>query len=97
MKEEHEKAGLKLNVQKIKIMTSCPTTSRQMDGENVETVAGFIFLASIINVECDCSQEIKTHLLLGRIAMTNLDSVLKKQRHHFADKSPYSQSYCLFQ
>ena len=79
MKEEHEKAGLKLNIQTIKIMVSCPISSWQMDGENVEMMAGFIFLGSIINEDCGCSQEIKRHLLLGRIAMTNIDSVLKSR------------------
>ena len=72
-----EKVGLKLNVQKTKIMASGPITSWQIDGETVETVADFIFLGSKITADCDCSLEIKGHLLLGRKAMTNLDSILK--------------------
>ena len=92
MKEESEKAGLKLNIQKTKIMASSPVTSWQTDGKKVETVSGFIFLGSKINVDGDGSHEIKRRLLLGRKAMKNLDSD-KKQRHHFADKDPYSQSY----
>ena len=92
VKEESEKAGLKLNIQKTKIMASSPVTSWQTDGEKVETVSGFIFLGSKINVDGDGSHEIKRRLLLGRKAMKNLDSD-KKQRHHFADKDPYSQSY----
>ena len=86
MKEESEKAGLQLNIQKTKIMASGPITSCQTDGKNTEIVSDFIFLDSKINVDRDCSHKIKRHLLLGRIVMTNLDSVLKKQRHHFADK-----------
>ena len=78
MKEESEKAGLKLNNQKTKLMASSPITSWQIDGEKVETVSDFIFLGSKINVDSDCSHEIKRLLLLGRKAMTNLDSVLKK-------------------
>ena len=77
MKEESEKAGLKLSNQKTKIMASSPITSWQTDGEKVETVSHFIFLGSKINVDGDCSHEIKRFLLLGRKAMTNLDSVLK--------------------
>ena len=79
MKEESENAGLKLNIQKTKIMASGPITSWQIDGENVETVSDFIFLGSEINVDDDCSHEIKRHLLLGRIAMTNLESLLKSR------------------
>ena len=82
MKEESEKAGLKLNIQKTKIMASGPITSWQIDGETMETVTDFIFLGSKITADGDCSHEIKRHLLLGRTAMTNLDSVLKKQRHY---------------
>ena len=74
-----EKAGLKLNIQKTKIMVSSPITSWQIDGETVETVAEFIFLGSKITVDGDCSHEIKRHLLLGRKAMTNLDSLLKSR------------------
>ena len=93
VKEESEKAGLKLNIKKTKIMASGPITSWQIDGETVETVTDFIFLGSRVTVDGDCSHEIKRHLLLGRNAMTNLDNVLKKQRHHFANKGPYSQKY----
>ena len=78
-KEESEKVGLKLNIQKTKIMASGPITSRQIDGETVETVADFIFLGSKIPVDGNCSHEIKTCLLLGRKAMTNLDSLLKSR------------------
>ena len=74
VKEESEKVGLKLNIQKIKIMGSGPITSWQIDGETVETVRDFIFLGSKITADGDCSHEIKRHLLLGRKAMTNLDS-----------------------
>ena len=80
VKEESEKVGLKLNIQKTKIMGSGPITSWQTDGETMETVRDFIFLASKITADGDCSHEIKRHLLLGRKAMTNLDSILK-QRH----------------
>ena len=79
VKEESEKVGLKLNIQEIKIMASGPTTSWQIDGETVETVADFIFLGSKITVDGDCSHEIKRHLLLGRKVMTNLDSILKNR------------------
>ena len=79
VKEESEKAGLKLNIQKTKIMTSCPITSRQIDGETVETVADFILGGSKITADGDCSHEIKRHLLLGRKAMTNLDNILKSR------------------
>ena len=77
MKEESEKAGLKLNIQKTKIMASGPITSWQVDGQTMETATDFIFLGSKITVDSDCSHEIKRHLLLGRKGMTNLDSVLK--------------------
>ena len=79
VKEESEKAGLKLNIQKTKIMASGPITSWQIDGETMETVTDFIFLGSKITVDGDCSQEIKRPLFLGRKAMTNLDSVLKSR------------------
>ena len=69
-KEESEKSGLKLNIQKMKIMASCPITSWQIDGETMETVADFIFLGSKITADCDCNPEIKKHLFLGRKAMT---------------------------
>ena len=76
VKEESEKAGLKLNIQKTKIMTSSPITLWQIDGETMETVRYFIFLGSKITADGDCSHEIKRRLLLGRKAMTNLDSLL---------------------
>ena len=79
VKEEGEKAGLKLNIQKTKIMASSPITSWQIDGETVEPVAGFIFLGSKITADGDSSCEIKSHLLLGRKAMTNLDNILKSR------------------
>ena len=79
VKEESEKVGLKVNIQKTKIMTSGPITSWQIDGETVETVTDFIFLGSKITVDGNCSHEIKRHLLLGRKAMTNLDSILKSR------------------
>ena len=79
MKEESEKVGLKLNIQKTKIMTSSPITSWQIDGETVETVADFILGGSNITADGECSHEIKRHLLLGRKAMTNLDSILKSR------------------
>ena len=77
MKEESEKVGLKLNIQKTKIMASGPITSWKIDGKTVETVTDFIFLCSKITADDDCSHEIKRHLLLGRKAMPNLDSILK--------------------
>ena len=77
VKEESEKTGLKLNIQKMKIMASSPITSWQIEGGKVETVTDFIFLGSKITVNGDSSNEIKRHLLLGRKAMTNLDSILK--------------------
>ena len=77
--EESEKAGLKLNIQKTKIMASGPITSWQIDGETIETVTDFIFLGSKITIDSDCILEIKRHLLLGRKAMTNLDSILKSK------------------
>ena len=79
VKEESEKVGLKLNIQKTKIMASGPITSREIDGETVETVADFIFGGSKITTDGDCSHEIKRRLLLGRKAMTNLDSLLKSR------------------
>ena len=79
VKEESEKVGLKLNIQKTKIMASGPITSLQIDGETMETVRGFIFLGSKITAHGDCSHEIKRHLLLGRKGMTNLDSILKNR------------------
>ena len=79
VKEKSEKAGLKLNIQKTKIMASGPITSWEIYGEKMETVTKFIFFGSKITVDGDCSHEIKRHLLLGRKAMTNLDSVLKSR------------------
>ena len=79
VKEESEKVGLKLNIQKMKIMASGPITSWEIDGETVETVSGFISLGSKITADGDCSHEIKSHLLLGRKVMTDLDSVLKSR------------------
>ena len=79
VKEESEKVGLKLNIQKTKIMASGPITSWQIDGETMETVTDFIFLGSKITADGDCSHEIKNHLLLGRKVMSNLDSILKSR------------------
>ena len=79
VKKESEKAGLKLNIQKTKIMASGPITSWKTDGETMETVTDFIFLGSKISADGDCSHAIKRHLLLGRKAMTNLDSILKSR------------------
>ena len=79
VKEESEKVGLKLNIQKTKIMASGPITSWQIGGETVETVSDFIFLGSKITADGDCSHEIKRHLLLGRKVMTNLDSIFKSR------------------
>ena len=79
LKEKNEKLGLKLNIQKIKIMATSPITSWQIDGETVEIVTDFIFLGSKITAHGDCSHEIKRHLLLGRKAMINLDSILKRK------------------
>ena len=79
MKEESEKVGLKLNIQKTKIMASSPTTSWKIDGETVETVSDFIFGGSKITADGDCNHEIKRLLLLGRKAITNLDSILKSR------------------
>ena len=94
IKEESEKVGLKLNIQKTKIMASGPITSWQIDGETVETVTDFIWGGSKITVDGDCSHEIKRCLLLGRKVMTNLARWhIKKQRHYFANKHPSSQGY----
>ena len=79
VKEESEKVGLKLNIQKTKIMASGPITSWQIDGETMETVTDFIFLGSKITADGDCSHEIKRHLLLGRKVMTNLEGILKSR------------------
>ena len=79
VKDESEKAGLKLNIQKTKIMASGPVISWEIDGETVETVSDFIFLGSKITADGDCGHEIKRHLFLGRKVMTNLDSILKSR------------------
>ena len=92
VKEESEKVGLKLNIQKTRLMASGPITSWEIDGETVGTVSDFIFWGSKITADGDCSHEIKRRLLLGRKVMTNLDSILKS-RHYFANKGPFSQSY----
>ena len=86
VKEESEKVGLKLNIQKTKIMASGPITSWQIDGEAMETVTDFIFLGSKVTAGDDCSHEIKRHLLLGRKALTNLDSILKSRDITFPTK-----------
>ena len=96
VKVENEKVGLKLNIQKTKIVASGPITSWQIDGETMETMTDFIFLGSKVTVDSDCSHEIKRHSLLGRKAMTNLDSVLKKQRYYFAYKRLNNQHYGFF-
>ena len=87
VKEESEKIGLKLNIQKSKIMASSPITSWQIDGETVETVADFIFWGSKITANGDCSHEIERRLLLGRKVMTNLDSILKSRDITFQQRS----------
>ena len=94
VKEKSEKVGLKLSIQKIKIMASSPITSWEIDGETVETVSDFIFLGSKITADGDCSHEIKRCLLLGRKVMTSLDSMLKsRERHYLANKGLSSQGY----
>ena len=92
VKEESEIVGLKLNIQKTKILTSGGITSWQTDRETVEAVTDFISGGSKITVDGDCSHKIKRHLLIGRKIMTNLDSILKS-RHYFANKGPSNQSY----
>ena len=92
VKEEYEKVGLKLNIQKTRIMASGPITSWQTDGKTVETMAEFILGGSKITADVNCSHEIKRCLLLGRKVMTNLGSILKS-RHFFANKGPSSQGY----
>ena len=94
VKEESDKVGLKLNIQKTKIMASGPITSWQIDGETVETVADLILLGSKITTDGDCSHEIKRRLLLGRKVMTNLDCI-KKQRHYFVNKGRIVKSMVL--
>ena len=91
VKEESEKAGLKLNIQKTKIMASGPITSWQIDGEIVETVRDFIFLGSRITADCDCSHEIKSRLPLGRKSYDKPRQHIKKQRHYFDNKGLSSQ------
>ena len=93
VKEESEKVGLKLNIQKTKIMASGPITSWEIGGKTVETVSDFIFWGSKITADGDCSHEIKRRLLLRRKVMTNLDSIIKKQKHYFINKDPSSQGY----
>ena len=94
VKKESENVGLKLNIQKTKIMASGPIILWKIDGETVETVADFIFLGFKITADGDCSHKIKRRLLLGRKVMTNLDSIfIQKQRHYFVHKGPSSQSY----
>ena len=93
VKEKSEKVGLKLNIQKTKIMTSSSIISWQIDGEAVETVTDFIFLGSNITADGDCSHEIKRRLPLGRKVMNNLDSILKS-RDYFVNKGPSNQGYC---
>ena len=88
-----EKVGLKLNIEKTKIMASGPITSWQIYGETMETVTDFIILGSKITADGNCSYKIKKPLLLGRKSMTKLDSILKKQRHYLANKGMSSQSY----
>ena len=93
VKQESEKVGLKLNIQKAKFMACGPITSWQIDGETVETVADFIFRGSKITIDGDCSHEIKRLLFLGRKSYDQLRQHIKKQRHYFANKGPSSQSY----
>ena len=93
VKEESEKAGLKLNIQKMKIVASSPITSWQIDGETMETVTDLIFLGSKITADGDCDHQIKRHLLLGRKAMTNLDSILKSRDITLLTMVRISQSY----
>ena len=94
VKEKTEKVDLKLNIQKTKIMASGPITSWEIDGETKETVRDFIFLGSKSTADGDCSHEIKRPLLLGRKAMTKLDSILKSRDITLLNKGLFSQSYC---
>ena len=94
VKEESEKAGLKLNIQKPKIIASGPTIQWQIDGEKMETMTDFIFLGSKTTVDSDCSHKIKRHMLLGRKAMTNQS--MEKQGHHFADKKVHKTKAMVF-
>ena len=93
VKEESEKVGLKLNIQKTKIMACSPITSWQIDGETVETVSDFILLRSKTTADGDYSHEIKRHLLLGRKSYDQTRQHIKKQRHYFTNKGPFSQGY----
>ena len=93
VKEESEKVGLTLNIQKIRIMASSPITSWEIDGETVETVSDFILEGSKITADGDCSHEIKRRLLLGKKVITNLDSILKSRDITFSTKVPSSQGY----
>ena len=93
LKEESEKVGLKLNIQKTKIMASGPISLWAIDGEAVETVSDFILGGSKITADGDCSHEMKRRLFLGRKVMTNLDSILKCRAHYFANRGVSSQSY----
>ena len=97
VKEESEKVGLKLNIQKTKIMASSPITSWQIDGGKLEIMTDFIFLGSKITADGDCSHEIKRRLLLGRKVMTNLDSILQSRDISFPAKVCLSQGYVFFQ
>ena len=93
VKEESKKVGLKLKIQKTKLRASSPITSWQIDGETVETVAGFIFLGSKFTADGDCSHEIKRHLLLERQSYDQTGQHIKKPRYYFANKGPSSQGY----
>ena len=97
VKEESEKGGLKLNIQKTKIMASGPITSWQIDGKTVETLADFIFGGSKITADGDCSHEIRRRLFFGRKVMTNIDSILKQQRHYFANRGSIWSKLWFFQ
>ena len=95
VKEVSEKPGLQTNIQQTKIVASSPITSWQIDGETMQTMTDFIFLSSKITTDGDCSHEIRRHLLLGKKARMNLDSVFKSRGITLPDRSPYSQSYGL--
>ena len=94
VKEENEKVGLKLNIQKMKVMASGPITSWEIDAETVERVSDFIFWGSQITADGDCSHDIKRHLLLGRKVMTNLDSILKSRDITLTTKVRLVKGYC---
>ena len=102
VKEESEKVGLKLNIQKTKIIATSPITSWQIDGETVETVKDFIFLGSKITADCDCSHEIQRHLFLGRKAMKKLDSIFKSRditlptKIHIVKAMIFPQYFCMY-